>query len=191
MERMRNMGLSTQEVPSSNQTTLGLYVTPREAYEMWEADPEGVTILDVRSFEEYVFAGHPLMAKNVPLAFLRYERPPAGAMEAPRAPGTLPPGFSIEPNVEFLPEVKSVCAPDQTILVLCGSGGRAAKAVDMLVHAGFTKVYNIVNGFEGELVTDPASPEFSQNKDNGWNDVGLPWGRKINPDLMWENAKED
>ena len=185
------MELSTQEVPSSNQTTLGLYVTPREAYEMWEADPDNVTILDVRSFEEYVFVGHPEMAKNVPLAFLKYERPAMGAASAAKpAPGVLPPGFSIEPNVEFLSEVKSTCGPDDTILVLCGSGGRAAKAVDMLAKAGFTQVYNIVNGFEGELVTDPASPEFSRNKANGWNDVGLPWGRKINPDLMWENAKE-
>jgi rhodanese-related sulfurtransferase len=186
---MRKMEFSTQEVPSSNQTALGLYVTPREAYEMWEADPDDVTILDVRSFEEYVFAGHPEMAKNVPLAFLRYERPAMGA--APAAKGPLPPGFSIDPNREFLPEVKSVCGSDDTILVLCGSGGRAAKAVDMLAAAGFTNVYNIVNGFEGELVTDPASPEFGRNKSNGWNDLGLPWGRKINPDLMWENTERD
>jgi rhodanese-related sulfurtransferase len=185
------MGISTQEVPSSNQTTLGLYVTPTEAYEMWEADPDGVTILDVRSFEEYVFAGHPEMAKNVPLAFLKYERPPVAEAPPARTPGVLPPGFSVEPNDEFLSEVQSVCGPDETILVLCGSGGRAAKAVDMLAQAGFTKVYNIVNGFEGELVVDPASPEFGRNKDNGWNDVGLPWGRRINPDLMWENAKQD
>ena len=31
---------------------------------MWDGDPEGVTILDVRSFEEYVFFGHPEMAKK-------------------------------------------------------------------------------------------------------------------------------
>jgi rhodanese-related sulfurtransferase len=191
MERMRNMELTTQEVPKSNQTKLGLYATPREANEMWEADPDNVTILDVRSFEEYVFVGHPLMAKNVPLAFLKYERPPVDAEPMVTERGVLPPGFSVEPNTEFLPEVKSVCGPDDTILVLCGSGGRAAKATDMLAAAGFTKVYNIVNGFEGELVVDPASPDFGQNKDNGWMPVGLPWGRKINPDLMWENAKQD
>jgi len=184
------MALTTQEVPTSNQTTLGLYVTPSEAYEMWEADPDEVTILDVRSFEEYVFAGHPEMAKNVPFAFLKYERPPVDAAPPAKGPGVLPPGFSVDPNPEFIPEVKSICEPDDKILVLCGSGGRAAKAVDMLAAAGFTQVYNIVNGFEGELVVDPASPEFGKNKSNGWNDLGLPWGRKINPDLMWENAKQ-
>jgi rhodanese-related sulfurtransferase len=183
------MTLATKDVPKENQTALGLYVTPQEAYDMWEADPEGVTILDVRSFEEYVFAGHPEMAKNVPLAFLKYERPPADA--PPVQLGKLPPGFSVEPNAEFLPEVKSFCDPDETILVLCGSGGRAAKACDMLAKAGFTSVYNIVNGFTGELVLDPTDPDFGKSKDNGWMAVGLPWGRKINPDLMWENAKQD
>jgi rhodanese-related sulfurtransferase len=154
---------------------------------MWEADPEGVTILDVRSFEEYVFAGHPPMARNVPLAFLKYERP-SDAPQKPATPGVLPAGFSIEPNTGFMAAVRETCDPSDMILVLCGSGGRAARAVDMLAQAGYTKVFNIVNGFEGELITDPTSPDFSKNKANGWNDVGLPWGRKINPDLMWENA---
>ena len=42
------------EVPISNQTTLGLYVTPSEAYEMWKANPKKIYIIDVRTFEEYV-----------------------------------------------------------------------------------------------------------------------------------------
>jgi rhodanese-related sulfurtransferase len=155
---------------------------------MWKADPDGVTILDVRCFEEYVFGGHPLMAKNVPLATLTYERPEDGA--APAAPGPLPAGFAIHPNTKFVPAVLEVCKPDDTILVLCGSGGRAARACDMLARAGFTNAYNIVNGFMGEMVVDPASPDFSANKENGWMAADLPWGRKINPDLMWENAKE-
>ena len=184
------MELSTQDVPKSNQTTLGLYVTPREAYAMWQADPDGVTILDVRSFEEYVFVGHPEMAKNVPLAFLKYERPAEGAAPAAQPAGPLPPGFSIHPNREFLPAVKSVCGPDEKILVLCGSGGRAARAVNTLAQAGFKNVYNIVDGFEGELVTDRASPDFGKSKPNGWKALGVPWGRNFNPDLVWENAKQ-
>jgi hypothetical protein len=57
---------NTKQVPESNVTVLGLYVTPREAYEMWMADPDGVNILDVRSFEEYIFVGHAEMARNIP-----------------------------------------------------------------------------------------------------------------------------
>ena len=54
------------------QTTLGLYVTAKEAYDMWQADPEGVKILDVRTPEEWVNVGHPPMATLVPFAFMAY-----------------------------------------------------------------------------------------------------------------------
>jgi len=39
-------------------TSLGLYVTAQEAYEMWQADPGRIKVLDVRTFEEYVLSGH-------------------------------------------------------------------------------------------------------------------------------------
>jgi 3-mercaptopyruvate sulfurtransferase SseA len=46
------------ELPKEKQTVLGLYVTAKEAYEKWQADPEKVKILDVRTPEEYIFVGH-------------------------------------------------------------------------------------------------------------------------------------
>jgi len=54
--------LSTHQVPEEKLTSLGLYVTALEAYEMWKADPEGISVLDVRTFEEYVLIGHAEMA---------------------------------------------------------------------------------------------------------------------------------
>ena len=54
------------------QTSLGLYVTAQEAYDMWKADPEKIKILDVRCPEEYVLIGHPDMALNIPLFFPKY-----------------------------------------------------------------------------------------------------------------------
>jgi rhodanese-related sulfurtransferase len=44
------------------QTSLGLYVTARQAFEMWKADPQQVKIIDVRTPDEYLFVGHPDMA---------------------------------------------------------------------------------------------------------------------------------
>ena len=34
---------------------LGLYVTAKEAYEKWQAAPDKVKIIDVRTPEEYLF----------------------------------------------------------------------------------------------------------------------------------------
>ena len=44
---------------------------------------------------------------------------------------------------------RGFCSPTDTILALCATGGRGAMAVNELAKAGFTNVYNIINGFEG------------------------------------------
>ncbi len=61
------------ELPKEKQTTLGLYVTAKEAYEIWKAAPDEVKILDVRAPEEYIFVGHAPMAVNIPAFLQSYE----------------------------------------------------------------------------------------------------------------------
>ena len=53
------------ELPKEKETILGLYVTSREAFEMWKSNPEQIKILDVRTPEEYIFIGHADMAWNI------------------------------------------------------------------------------------------------------------------------------
>ena len=112
-------------------------MTAPEAYEMWKADPERVKVLDVRTFEEYVLIGHAEMAANIPLPF-----PPTN-WDADKAEVLL------RPNPDFIAHVEARVQPDDTILVMCRSGGRSALAVNLLAKAGFTDVYNIIDGFEG------------------------------------------
>jgi hypothetical protein len=88
----------TSQIPEVNETSLELYVTPKEAYAMWKADPEGIHILDVRTFEEYTFVGHLEMAKNIPFVFPKYD--PKG----PSLPGR-PPGCYGELNPDFVERV--------------------------------------------------------------------------------------
>ena len=149
-----------QPVPDSNKTTLGLYATPTEAYEMWKADPDHAHILDVRTFEEYVFGGHVECAKNIPLVFPKYD--PQG----PSMPGR-PTGCSGEANPDFVAKTKEAAGTDDTILVMCATGGRGAMAVNALAQAGYTKVYNIINGFEGDRVDDPGSVYHGKHMRNG------------------------
>ena len=137
-------------------TSLGLYVTAREAYEMWKADPERIKVLDVRTFEEYVLIGHAEMAANVPLAFPTYK------WDAGKG------NYSVVVNTDFIALVKERFKPDDTILVMCRSGGRSAMAVNALAKAGFTKVHNIIDGFEGDKVEDPESIYHGMRMRNGW-----------------------
>ncbi len=96
-----------------------------------------------------------------------------------------PPGCSGQANPDFVTKVKEAFAPDDTILVMCATGGRGAMGVNALAKAGFTHVYNIVNGFEGDRVDDPGSVFHGKHMRNGWKNAGLPWGYDFHPDLMW------
>ena len=61
------------QLPKAKQTSLGLYVTAAQAYEMWKAAPDKVKVIDVRTPEEDALVGHPEMAWNIPLAVITYE----------------------------------------------------------------------------------------------------------------------
>jgi len=159
-------------VPEGCRTKLGLYVTPREAYEQWAADSDHVKVLDVRTPEEYAFVGHPEMAMNIPVVMHTYEWEPEKGRVA------------IEGNPRFIPEVTRWADPGDTILIMCRSGGRAALAVNALVDAGYTDVYNILEGMEGERVDDPGSASHRKRMVNGWKNAGLPWTYDLDPDLM-------
>jgi rhodanese-related sulfurtransferase len=159
-------------IPKGKQTVLGLYVTAKEAYEKWKADPDNVKIIDVRTPEEYLFIGHPTMAWKIPVAAQVYEWD-AGKGKFPM--NLLP---------DFVSRVSGVAKPDDTILVTCRSGGRSAIAVNLLAQAGFKHVYNIIDGVEGDVVEDPASVFLGQRLRNGWKNSGCPWTYKLTPDRM-------
>lgn len=161
-----------QQVPERKQTTLGLYVTAEEAYEAWRADPENVTIIDVRTPEEFIFIGHPSMAWNIPFAIQTYEWNPE--MKA----------FAMQPNAAFVSQVAELFEPDATLMLMCRSGDRSARAVDLLAEAGFTNAYTIVDGMEGDMVKDPDSAYYGKRMENGWKNSGSPWTYKIDPERV-------
>ncbi len=92
--------------------------------------------------------------------------------------------FPWELNPDFVDLVKARFAPDDTILVSCRSGGRAAIAINMLAAAGFTNAYNILDGMEGSRVDDPDSVFHGMRLKNGWKASGLPWTYDLDPGRM-------
>jgi rhodanese-related sulfurtransferase len=169
---------STHQVPEEKLTSLGLYLTALEAYEMWKADPEGIYVLDVRTFEEYVLIGHAEMAANIPLAFPTY------SWDAGKGK------YSVVGNKDFIAHVQARFKPDNTILVMCRSGGRSAMAVNALANAGFTQVHNIIDGFEGDKVKDPESVHHGKRMRNGWKN-SAPWTYELDPSLVWIPTGEE
>jgi len=164
--------LDASEIPKSKQTTLGLYITSVEAFEKWRLDPQ-IRILDCRTPEEYVFVGHASMALNIPKQFMTYEYSADDKEPVMRD------------NPDFMREVTAKLKPSDTIYVMCRSGGRSAKTVNMLAAVGYTKVYNIVDGFEGDKIKDEGSYFNGKRMRNGWKNSGVPWTYALDPDLMY------
>jgi rhodanese-related sulfurtransferase len=92
--------------------------------------------------------------------------------------------FKMRPLPDFVTRVKNVAKPDDTLLVMCRSGGRSALAVNALGQAGFRNVYNIIDGMEGDAVNDPNSVFLGHRLVNGWKNSGLPWTYHIVPERI-------
>lgn len=161
------------EIPKKKQTTLGLYVTAKEAYAMWQKDPKKINILDVRTPQEYEFIGHAPMAVNIPVEFMTYKWNPKKK------------SYAMKINRKFVREVKKVFKRTDTILVMCRSGSRSAMAVNKMAKARYKHVYNIVDGFEGDMIKNPQNPNVGKRMKNGWRNSGAPWTYKLDPKLMF------
>jgi rhodanese-related sulfurtransferase len=165
--------LAATSLPKSKQTVLGLYLTAKEAFSKWHVDSEKVVVLDVRTPEEYIFVGHAPMARNIPVRVLNQE-----LTAKKRRP-------AMEMNSAFVSQVRRDYKVTNTILIMCRSGGRSALAVNLLAEAGFRKVYNIIDGFEGDAVKDPQSYYNGKRVKHGWRNSGAPWTYKLEPNLMY------
>jgi rhodanese-related sulfurtransferase len=166
--------LAETSLPKKKQTVLGLYLTAKEAFSKWHVETDKVVVLDVRTPEEYIFVGHAPMARNIPLRVLNQEL----TAEKRRPVMELNPGF--------VSQVKEDYKITDTILIMCRSGGRSAKAVNLLAEAGFKNVYNITDGFEGDSVKDAQSYFNGKRVKNGWKNSGAPWTYELDPNLMYQ-----
>ena len=172
MTEPRDSSTSGPNIPKEKQTSLGLYLTAREAYDRWRLDPEKSKILDVRTPEEYVFVGHAEMGWLIPLVLQTHQWDPAGRH------------LLTKPNPDFLAAAKEVFKPFDILMVMCRSGGRGAQAVNLLAKHGFTQAFNVVDGMEGDAVDDPDSVFRGKRLKNGWKNSGLPWSYALNPERM-------
>jgi rhodanese-related sulfurtransferase len=155
-------------IPKAKQTSLGLYMRPREAAETMGREGGRTLFVDVRTRAEMMFTGWaPMIDGHVPFVEVTEfwdwdDKEGRYKLEAN-------PVFSRD--VERLLAAKGLTKNDRVIL-MCRSGDRSARAVDKLAEAGFTQVYSQYEGFGGD-----ASP-YGQRTVNGWKNAGLAWTYK-------------
>jgi rhodanese-related sulfurtransferase len=115
----------------------------------WRLVTSGRAVLvDVRSAEELHFVGRVPRSTHVPWAT----------------------GIQLRLNPDFVEQLRAKVDPNRTLLLLCRSAKRSASAAAAATAAGFTSVFNIEEGFEGEIDDDSRRGHI-----NGWRLRGLPW----------------
>lgn len=131
-------------------------LSPRQAWEMMEENPR-VIMIDVRSSMEYLFVGHPTGSVHVPW------------IDAPN--WTVNPHFVTEVRKVLLGGVgMGVHSNDAPVVLICRSGKRSLEAGKLLIDNEFMEVFNVDEGFEGEL-----DEHHHRSTTGGWRYHGLPW----------------
>lgn len=123
-------------------------LTPQEAWQVLELAP-AAKLVDVRSHAELELVGRVPQAMHIEWAFY--------------------PGWS--PNPDFMAQFRMQVDPESLVMFLCRTGARSDKAANAAHAAGYTAVYNVLEGFEGD--TDHIKEQ--RGGISGWCAAGLPW----------------
>lgn len=121
-------------------------VTPQEAWTL--AQRGDARIVDVRTAAEWQYVGHI----------------PGSELIEWRAFG------AVAPNPEFVNALAAKASRDDTVLLLCRSAQRSHAAAALAAAAGFNRVLNILEGFEGDI-----DEHGHRGNRGGWRKAGLPW----------------
>ena len=135
-------------------------VDPAEAWASLSTDPRAV-LVDVRTRAEWAFVGLPTLAslgkQTITLEWQVF------------------PSMGVNPDfVTVLDEAlsKAGMARDVPILFLCRSGHRSRLAAEAMTAAGWSRCFNVSEGFEGGL-----DGEGHRGRVSGWKMRGLPWSQ--------------
>jgi rhodanese-related sulfurtransferase len=159
----------------TNKPHLGGDVTPVEAFEMLQNNPEHTFLVDCRTRAEYQYVGHPEGAYNIPIRFLSTEAGTKGYREKDN------PNFGQDLLARFNPAT-------DTLIIFCRSGNRSCAGCNEAIKAGWPedKVFNMMGGFEGGKNKNKASQFYGQRWDGGWRLEGLPWTYSMDTALMYK-----
>jgi rhodanese-related sulfurtransferase len=132
-------------------------LVPHEAWELLTSDPEAI-LVDVRTVPEWTFVGVPdLAGLGRQVVCVEWQTYPTMSV-----------------NRSFVAEVERAAhIADRRgvpLLFICRSGVRSRSAAMAMTAAGFSRAYNVAEGFEGDI---DAQKHRSSGK--GWKAANLPW----------------
>ena len=130
-------------------------LSSKQAWQICQENSRAL-LIDVRSSMEYLFVGHPVGAVHIP-----WIDEPDWVVNA---------NFVTDIRKLILGGISGSAGNDVPIILICRSGKRSKEAGMKLIESDFTKVYNIDEGFEGEL-----DDKHHRSTTGGWRYHNLPW----------------
>jgi len=133
------------------QLTYAGAVSPVEAFQLLQLDPRA-RLVDVRTQAELDWVGKPVVGDG------QYAH-----IEWVSYPGS-------RANQQFVQQLKQIASLDTPLLFLCRSAVRTKLAAVAATEAGFTRVFDLLEGFEGDK-----NGHGHRKTVSGWCFLGLPW----------------
>lgn len=155
-----------------------LGISAQDTYAKIQNNEKNVLFIDVRDPVEVMFVGFSdAVHANVP--FMLVDRTQWNAEKGV---------FRLYRNPDFINQVKLQLAKrglsaDAEIITMCRSGSeRGEPSAAFLRENGFPNARYVVNGFQGSAVKEGGQAGLRVL--NGWQNSGLPWSAKMNPDKI-------
>ncbi|HVY99467.1 MAG TPA: rhodanese-like domain-containing protein [Dongiaceae bacterium] len=130
-------------------------ISPKQAWDMLAQDKAAV-LVDVRTRPEWSFVGIPdLGSLGKQVVLLSWQVYPEMKVDA-----------------DFIAKLRAQLpgGPEAPVLFLCRSGARSRSAAQALTAAGYSRCYNVSEGFEGDK-----DGNSHRGRRGGWKHASLPW----------------
>lgn len=155
-----------------------LGISTTEAFEL-SSQKDNVLFVDVRDPVEILFIGF-TDAVDINIPYLMVDRSQWDAKKG---------RFRLYRNPDFAAEIEAALKArgmdkDATVITMCRSGSERGKpSAAFLQENGFANARYVVHGFQGSSIKD--GPQKGLRLLNGWQNDGLPWQSKPNPDKIY------
>lgn len=162
-----------------------------EAYDNLNTIPD-TYLIDIRTRAEYQFVGHPDHAYLFPYILMTNKLEKTGDQY----------GYQLNnKNKAFIQEITRAFKKSDNLLIIGRDGTRSALAAKDLVEAGFKRVFDVIDGFEGaefptfkdqnrhkfyrQLAKRHKIHGYGHRRHYGWQWWGLPWTYEIDPKYIY------
>jgi len=156
-----------------------LGISAEDAYQKIQKADQNILLVDVRDPVEIMFVGFS-DAVHINVPFMLADRSQWNAERNL---------FKMVQNPDFVAGIKAELekrglSADAEIITMCRSGSeRGEPSATLLRKQGFPNARYVINGFQGGAIKE--GPQAGFRLQNGWQNIGLPWSAKLNPEKIY------